>query len=62
MTNLKDVDPEQRFWALAAWLRRNFLLVTIFSAMIVLQFLTSQQIITFPVSRPHATPITRAMQ
>jgi hypothetical protein len=40
----KNVDPEERFWAIIAWLRRN-LLVIIFAGMLALQFLTWRVII-----------------
>jgi hypothetical protein len=44
MSAEKDVDPEQRFWAIIAWFRRN-LLVMIFGALVVLQFLTWRAIL-----------------
>jgi hypothetical protein len=44
MSEPKNVDPEQRFWAVIAWLRRN-LLPMIFAALLVLQFLTWRAIL-----------------
>lgn len=42
-TETDDADPNERLWALLAWLRRN-LLVLIFAGMLLLQFLTWQAI------------------
>ena len=53
MSEPKEIEPEQRFWAVVAWLRYN-LLVIMFTVMLLFQFLTWQAILDlrhyFPAS------------